>query len=154
MLRNIRHERFAQGIAQGNTVTDAYIQAGYKARGRSAEVAGSRLLRNVEVQQRLAELAAKLAKPAIADADEIQQFLTTVMRGADQAGEDLTEDHVTKDGDVVPARISWRDRIKAAELLARARGVFITAGADADGELDAIARALAQPNGQPPPPLN
>lgn len=144
MLRNIRHERFAQGIAKGLPATQAYIQAGYKARGKSAGNAASRLLENVGVKSRLAELARKLAKPAIADADEIQQFLTTAMRGKDDAGADLTEDHVTKDGLVVPVRISYRDRLKAAELLARARGVFATAGSDADGELDAIARALAE----------
>lgn len=152
MLRNIRHERFAQGIAKGLPATQAYTQAGYAARGRSLESNASRLLRNAEVQSRLAELAAKLAKPAIADADEIQQFLTTAMRGRDETGDDLTEDHVTKDGVVVPVRISWRDRLKAAELLARARGVFATAGSDADGELDAIARALAERGA--PAPLN
>lgn len=152
MLRNIRHERFAQGIAKGLPATQAYTQAGYAARGRSLESNASRLLRNAEVQSRLAELAAKLAKPAIADADEIQQFLTTAMRGKDETGDDLTEDHVTKDGVVVPVRISWRDRLKAAELLARARGVFATAGSDADGELDAIARALAERGA--PAPLN
>lgn len=152
MLRNIRHERFAQGIAKGLPASHAYIQAGYKARGNAAETAAARLFRNVQVQSRLAELAAKLAKPAIADADEIQQFLTTAMRGRDDDGADLTEDHVTKDGLVVPVRISWRDRLKAAELLARARGVFATAGSDADNELDAIARALAERGA--PAPLN
>lgn len=152
MLRNIRHERFAQGIAQGKTVTDAYIHAGYAARGRSAEVAGSRLLRNVEVAARLGELSAKLEQPAIADAEEIQQFFTTVMRGRTADGADLTEDHVTKDGFVVAVRVSYRDRVKAAELLARARGVFLTSTGDADGELAAIARALADPVGSRPAP--
>lgn len=152
MLRNIRHERFAQGIAKGLPAADAYTQAGYKATGASARVNASRLLTNPNVASRLAELAAKLAKPAIADADEIQQFLTTAMRGKDETGDDLTEDHVTKDGVVVPVRISWRDRLKAAELLARAQGVFATAGSDSDGELDAIARALAERAS--PAPLN
>lgn len=145
MLKNQRHERFAQGIAKGLPATRAYIEAGYKARGNSAETAAARLFRNVQVQSRLVELAKKLAKPAIADADEIQQFLTTAMRGVDEHGKSLTEDHVTKDGDVVPARISWRDRLKAAELLARARGVFNAQTDDPEGELDAIARALAEP---------
>ncbi len=145
MLKNQRHERFAQGIARGLPATQAYIQAGYKARGKSAGNAASRLLENDGIQTRLLELAKKLAKPAIADADEIQQFFTLAMRGVDDNGNPLTEDHVTKDGDVVPARISWRDRIKAAELLARARGVFATQSDDPEGELEAIAQALAQP---------
>lgn len=152
MLRNIRHERFAQGIAQGKTVTDAYVQAGYAARGRSAEVAGSRLLRNVEVSRRLDELAAELKTASIAGAEEIQQFFTRVMRGKDQNGDDLTDDHVTKDGLVIPFRVSFRDRLKAAELLGRARGLFTSTSTEADGELEAIARALAQPVGTRPPP--
>lgn len=152
MLRNIRHERFAQGIAQGKSVTDAYVQAGYAARGRSAEVAGSRLLRNVEVSRRLDELAHDLKTASIADAEEIQQFFTRVMRGKDQNGDDLTDDHVTKDGLVIPFRVSFRDRLKAAELLGRARGLFTSTSTEADGELEAIARALAQPVGTRPPP--
>lgn len=144
MLPNIRHERFAQGIAKGLPASRAYIDAGYKARGNAAEVNAARLLRNAQVAQRLVDLADALSKRAIADADEIQQFFTLAMRGTDQHGQPLTEDHVTKDGDVVPARISWRDRLKAAELLARARGVFAMQSDDAEGELEAIARALAQ----------
>lgn len=152
VLRNIRHERFAQGIAQGKSVTDAYIAAGYTARGRSAEANGSRLLRNAVVAARLDELAAKLQTASIADAEEIQQFFTTVLRGVDAKGEPLTDDHVTKDGFVIPFRVSFRDRLKAAELLGRARGLFTSTGTDAEGELDAIARALSQPVGTRPPP--
>lgn len=152
MLRNIRHERFAQGIAQGMPASRAYIEAGYKARGNSAEVNAARLLRNAQVAQRLDELAEDLKTASIADAEEIQRFFTTVMRGTDHRGHDVTDDHVTKDGIVIPFRVSYRDRLKAAELLGRARGLFTSSSAEADGELEAIARALAQPVGTRPPP--
>lgn len=150
MLRNIRHERFVQAIAQGKNVTDAYVAAGYKARGNSAETAAARLFRNVQVQRRLEELAAKLESAAIADAEEIQRFFTSVMRGVDPKGEPLTDDEVTKDGFVVPFRVAYRDRLKAAELLGRARGLFTTTSADSEGELLAIAQALAA-TPRPPP---
>jgi phage terminase small subunit len=55
-LNNARHEVFARAIVSGNTGSKAYVQAGYDARGHAAEAAGSRLLRNVEVQARIAEL--------------------------------------------------------------------------------------------------
>ena len=152
MLTNIRHERFAQGIAKGLPSSTAYIEAGYKARGNSAEVCAARLLRNAQVAARLDELAAKLQSASIADAEEIQQFFTRVMRGKDQDGGELTDDHVTKDGLVIPFRVSFRDRLKAAELLGRARGLFTSAGNDSEGELDAIARALSQTVGTRPPP--
>lgn len=148
MLKNHRHERFAQGIAQGLPATDAYIKAGYKARGKSAGNAASRLLENVGIQKRLAEIAAELESRAIATAEEIQKFLTSVMRG------EVTEQLLTRDGDLVTAQANVRDRTKAAELLGRAQGVFALASLDAAGELDAIARALQQADNRQPPVLN
>ena len=56
VLKNARHERFAQNKAKGKSTGPAYTAAGYKATGHSAEVAGGRLLKNVEVQNRIAEL--------------------------------------------------------------------------------------------------
>ena len=145
-LKNQRHERFAQNIAKGMSATQAYIQAGYKARGNSAEVNASRLLRNAQVHERIAELAKRAEREAIADAQEIQAFFTEVMRGrAAKDGSNLTDDHVTKVGDVVPFRVAYRERIRAAELLARARGVFTPGGADSDtgmSELEKVAGAL------------
>lgn len=148
MLPNIRHERFAQAIAQGKSATDAYIQAGYKARGKSAGNAASRLMENDGIKRRLEEIAAELASKAIADADEIQRFLTAVMRG------EVEEQLMTRDGLLVTARANVRDRTKAAELLGRARGVFVLSSQDAAGELDAIARALMQADNAGPPVLN
>lgn len=139
MLRNIRHEHFAQGIAQGKTVTDAYIHAGYAARGRSAEVNGSRLLRNAEVQRRIDELAEATRQAAIADAAELQRILTTIAR------EQATEEQLTRTGDIAVLKVGARDRIKAIELLGRARGIWAPASTSDTGELDAIAEALNQP---------
>jgi len=44
------HERFAHEYVIDLNATQAYIRAGYKARGQSAASAAERLLRNVEVQ--------------------------------------------------------------------------------------------------------
>jgi len=148
MLPNIRHERFAQLIAQGKSATDAYIAAGYKARGKSAGNAASRLLENDGVKRRLEEIAAEVASKSIADAEEIQRFLTSVMRG------EVEEQLMTRDGFLVTARANVRDRTKAAELLGRAQGVFVLSSQDASGELDAIARALQQADNAAPPVLN
>lgn len=149
MLPNHRHERFAQLIAQGKPASHAYIQAGYKARGNAAETNAARLLRNAQVQQRLAEIAAEIESRAIADAEEIQRFLTAVMRG------EVTEELLDRFGQIQTLKATAKDRIKAAELLGRAQGVFVLTSQDAAGELDAIARALQQAdNGTGPPVLN
>ena len=64
ILDNQRWENFCQLLSQcpAPSAKDAYIQAGYKSKGHSAEVRGSDLLRNVEVAARLAELKAEAAK--------------------------------------------------------------------------------------------
>ncbi|RWJ97012.1 MAG: Terminase small subunit [Mesorhizobium sp.] len=62
ILRNPRHERFAQGIAKGLSGKAAYVEAGFRARGNAAEVNAARLLRNAQVTSRLEELQAGHAK--------------------------------------------------------------------------------------------
>jgi hypothetical protein len=61
ILSNPRHEKFAQGLAQGKPAINAYELAGYKAdRG-----AASRLSAKVSIQARVAELQGKAAESAI-----------------------------------------------------------------------------------------
>lgn len=58
VLKNARHEKFAQAIAKGKSATEAYAEAGYKAHQPSA----SRLLSNVMVGARVEELQARALK--------------------------------------------------------------------------------------------
>ena len=61
-LTNPRHERFVQELAQGKSATEAYINAGYDVGSdKSAGEAGSRLSKNVKVQQRLREVQGRVA---------------------------------------------------------------------------------------------
>jgi hypothetical protein len=62
ILKNTRHERFAQNKAKGMSIGPAYTAAGYKAKGHSAEVNGARLLKNAEVKNRIAELQNRAAE--------------------------------------------------------------------------------------------
>ena len=63
-LKNIRHERFAQNVVSGLSLTAAYHSAGYEKAGASANAA--RLIRNGTVSSRIDELrnenAAKLSQ--------------------------------------------------------------------------------------------
>lgn len=77
ILDNQRHEIFAQRIAQGNSATQAYIKAGYTAKGNSAEAAASRLLSDVKVRDRVAELQSGSAQQAeITIASLTQMYLS------------------------------------------------------------------------------
>jgi phage terminase small subunit len=80
ILRNTRHEMFAQFLAQGKSATGAYVQAGYKD-SESARFRASRLRTNGNVQKRIDELKQKVAKKMeitqeslIAEAEEIREL--------------------------------------------------------------------------------
>jgi phage terminase small subunit len=58
-----REELFIQALVQGQTQTDAYLSAGYKAKNKgSAGTLSGRLLKKVEIQKRLDALRAEAAE--------------------------------------------------------------------------------------------
>ncbi len=71
VLKNARHERFAQNKAKGMSIGPAYTAAGYKATGHSAEVNGARLLKNAEVQNRIAALMAPAVEATQATVERV-----------------------------------------------------------------------------------
>lgn len=83
MLQNTRHERFTQALAQGMPASRAYIEAGYLARGNSAEVNAARLLRNAQVAQRLDELKQEAADRAIVTTEDVLRGLRKEAEGAE-----------------------------------------------------------------------
>lgn len=63
VLRNYKHERFAQGIAKGKTQPEAYAYAGYKAADpKNLQVNSGHMARRPDVAERIAELQAKQAE--------------------------------------------------------------------------------------------
>jgi phage terminase small subunit len=56
-LKNIRHEKFCQGIMSGLSHNKAYATAGYSEHG--AKQSAARLLNNADVRSRIAELRAE-----------------------------------------------------------------------------------------------
>jgi phage terminase small subunit len=71
VLKNARHEKFAQALAKGNTAFDAYGEAGYKAdRGAAA-----RMSANVSIRDRVAELQSKTVKKVEITVDSLAQEL-------------------------------------------------------------------------------
>jgi Terminase small subunit len=85
-LSNVRHENFCKlvidGAKLGWTQGEIYQRAGYKARGHSAEQLGSQLLKNVEIQQRIAELTAPAVRKAKLTAESLIAKLDDVYTGA------------------------------------------------------------------------
>jgi len=71
VLTNARHEIAAQERAKGKSDAEAYRVAYPKCSKASAETAGPRLFRNVQVKNRVAELQAKTAKAAVVTAQSV-----------------------------------------------------------------------------------
>lgn len=115
--------------AQTGNATESYKKAGYSAKtDRAVYANANRLLKNDCVKARLAELAAEMASDKIANAREIQEKLTSILRG------EIQEECIVVEGcgdGISEARImgkkpSFKDAIKAGEVLARMQGAFDT----------------------------
>ena len=92
----------------------------------TAAAAAVRLLRNVKVEKYVSEKLAELSDERCADAKEVMEYLTSVMRGESESeiiivegtGEGYSEARrVTKNPDE-------KEKLKAAELLGKRFGLF------------------------------
>lgn len=61
VLQNVKHEKFAQGMAKGKSQAEAYLDAGYKATPSAANTCGYRLFKNASVKARVDEIKGKAA---------------------------------------------------------------------------------------------
>lgn len=71
ILKNQKHERFAQELAKGKTATEAYVLAGYKESRPNAAT----LRTNQNVLDRIAELQGKAAARAMTTIEDIARQL-------------------------------------------------------------------------------
>lgn len=102
VLDNSRHEKFAQGLAQGKSAADAYTAAGYN----GDRTAASRLSTNVNVQSRVSELKERAATSVSLTKEWVLERLIANVK-AGQENDDLS-----------PAN-------KALELLGKELGMFV-----------------------------
>lgn len=128
-LLNVKQEAFCLHYAKTGNATESYKQAGYICKNDNAAGASARrLLLNAKIKDRLAELREEMASEKIAGIREIQEYLTTVIRG------ETTEDVVVVEGCgdgiseavIKKVRTASKDRIKAAETLGKMQGAFDT----------------------------
>ncbi|WP_457299126.1 terminase small subunit [Phyllobacterium sp. P5_D12] len=67
VLKNARHEKFAQAVAKGTSVTEAYTKAEYKGDRKAA----SNLWTNVDIKKRVEEIQSKTAKKVEVTVDSL-----------------------------------------------------------------------------------
>jgi phage terminase small subunit len=114
---NEQQKRFADYYVETGNATEAYRRAGYKAKGKSAEVNASRLLTNAKVKTYINELINSKDSERIAKQDEILEFLTKVLRGEIQ--EEFPLGVGKGEQTIIRKELDGKERIKAAELLGK-----------------------------------
>ena len=130
MLLTPRQEKFCIEYAKCGNARQAYIAAGYShKKDETTDAAASRLLSNVKVQRRLAELAEEAKNAAIADIQEMQEVLTQIIR------QNMTEEVLTSDGYMVKRHPAVKDVINAINSLGRMQGAFVDK-IEADVDMD------------------
>lgn len=91
-----------------------------------ARKAGSRLLTNVDVKKYIADRMEEIHNEKTADAQEVIEYLTSVLRGKSRSTEVVVEG--TGDGcseaRTIEKAPSEKERLKAAELLGRRYGLY------------------------------
>ena len=118
-----KQKRFADYYIETGNATEAAIKAGYSQ--RTARFIGAENLTKPNIKSYIEQRLKELEDERIADATEVLQYLTSVMRG------EITETRYIavydKDGSFVEEREGQptvRDRNKAAELLAKRYGLL------------------------------
>lgn len=107
---------------------EAYKRAYGTKNNNTADVNASKLLSNAKVKKIVDERLAEIASKRIAKVEEVQQFLTSAMRGEIQ--EEITAlqpNAITgaMETVIMSKQLSAKDRIKCAELLGKANRLFV-----------------------------
>ena len=114
-----KQKRFCQEYLIDLNATQAAIRAGYSE--KSAYSVGQRMLKNVEVKKYIAEQMERLKNEKISSAQEVLEYLTSVMRGEQKEQVPL----MYYDKQILEEKsASIKDRLKAAELLGKRYALF------------------------------
>ena len=123
---NERQKVFVDVYIQTGNLSESARRAGYSAKNASAT--GIELLKNPKIQAAIQARLSQLESERIAKDKEILEYVTAVMRG------ETTEEIVVNTGtgkgytkpELVVVQASAKERLKAAEMLAKVRGLFVT----------------------------
>ena len=115
-----KQKRFCEEYLVDCNATQAAIRTGYSE--KTARAIGQRLLTNVDIKKYIEQQLQKLKNEKTADAQEVLEYLTSVMRGEQKEQVAL----LTGEGyqELVQKDVSAKDRLKAAELIGKRYALF------------------------------
>lgn len=112
---NARQKRFCDEYLIDCNATQAAIRAGYSP--KTAYAIGEENLRKPELRQYIDSELERLHNERTANAEEVMEYLTAVMRGEP---DERCEEPLVVQG----TEVTTRDRLKAAELIGKRYGLF------------------------------
>lgn len=121
---NPRQKAFVDAYCKCGNATKAAAEAGYsKASGYSQ---GQRLLKNARIAKEVATRMQEIKDESIADTKEILSYITSVMRGeqSDMVVMNIGKGNGITQAKKVSTKVSEKERLKAAEMLAKVNGLF------------------------------
>ena len=121
-----RQKRFVNHYVKSGNGTESALKAGYSA--KTATHTASVILRNPNVQAAIATRMKKIESKNIAETQEILEYLTSVMRGEhqDEVVMNIGKGKGVTAAEKVKAQVGSKERLKAAEMLAKVNGMFLT----------------------------
>lgn len=130
-----KQRRFCDEYLVDMNATQAAVRAGYSR--KTAYSIGTENLKKPELKKYIERRMDEKERTLVADQDEIMGYLTLVLRGESQSTEIVVEG--TGDGRsrarAIRKKPSEKDRLKAAELLGKAYGLY-TDRVDMDTDMD------------------
>lgn len=122
-----KQRKFADEYLIDCNATRAYKAAYPRIKSdETARVNGSRLLTNANIKEYIKEQLDRISSEKIADAKEVMEYLTSVMRG--QSESEIVVIEGTGDGCSDARKMSKapdeKEKLKAAELIGKRYGIF------------------------------
>lgn len=119
-----KQKAFCDYYIQTLNATESAKKAGYSE--KTARKIGHENLTKPDIQNYISERLAELESKRVADAKEVLEYLTSVMRG-EQAEEVVVVENIgdfMSEARIVNKALNARERIKAAELLGKRYALF------------------------------
>ena len=123
VLKNSRHEKFAQAVSSGLSGSQAYRQVVGAAAGKNADVMADQMMNHHGVRERIAELKEANSRKAALTREQTIEFLCNVIKTSAanvEADSSLVQSAEFVDGKPVKLRIP--DKIAAVRELVRICG--------------------------------
>ena len=115
-----KQKRFADYYIELGNATQAAINAGYSS--KYANTNASKLLQNTTIKSYIDERLSQLASERIVSAEEVLEFLSSVMRNEQK--EEVLKGVGMGEQAKTHIEVSAKDRVKAAELLGKRYALF------------------------------